>query len=328
MLILFLTLLFFLLALHAYREYWRLRTLPQMYHGEFAGELMKVGSTYIARRPAINGCSRSIIGFPGFLEDMRYFQDLYKDDDAELILVNNANYHCPFLKSGVSSDVIRLEWPENPYLIGTIEHDGFYLGLVLERLVSGREVRLHGHSRGGAVVLETGRQFPDLTRSKERPISTILEAPVLPQARLFGKSSEPLTHRILCYFMPIFFGRRRNISTERLLTLSLMRPTNALKAELLISIFSSTRSYATCVINAQSIVAWQRSMGLEAYDNFPLLTVVVGEQDTTLDNRSMLASAEQGLARNSGLRIIKTEHTNHFLSLEQPDTIRAIYSCD
>jgi hypothetical protein len=69
-------------------------------------------------------------------------------------------------------------------------------------------------------------------------------------------------------------------------------------------------------------------MGLEAYDNFPLLTVVVGEQDTTLDNRSMLASAELGLARNSGLRIIKTEHTNHFLSLEQPDTIRAIYSCD
>jgi len=33
-----LTLLFFLLALHAYREYWRLRTLPQMYHGEFDGE--------------------------------------------------------------------------------------------------------------------------------------------------------------------------------------------------------------------------------------------------------------------------------------------------
>ena len=40
MLTLFLTLLFFLLALHAYREYWRLRTLPQMYHGEFSGELM------------------------------------------------------------------------------------------------------------------------------------------------------------------------------------------------------------------------------------------------------------------------------------------------
>lgn len=324
MLTLFLTLLFFLLALHAYREYWRLRTLPQMYHGEFAGELMKVGSTYIARRPAINGCSRSIIGFPGFLEDMRYFQDLYKDDDAELILVNNANYHCPFLKPGVTSDVSRLEWPKNPYLTGTIEHDGFYLRLVLERLVTGREVRLHGHSRGGAVVLETGRQNPAVTLSKERRVSAILEAPVLPQARLFGKSSEPLTHRILCYFMPIFFGRRRNISTERLLTLSLMRPTNALKAELLRSIFSTTRSYATCVINTQSIVAWQRNMGLEVYDNFPLLTVVVGEQDTTLDNHSMLASAEQGQARNSGLRIIKTEHTNHFISLEQPEMIRAI----
>ena len=114
MLILFLTLLFFLLALHAYREYWRLRTLPQMYHGEFAGELMKVGSTYIARRPAINGCCRSIIGFPGFLEDMRYFQDLYKDDDAELILVNNANYHCPFLNEKGTENVAQLDGPKNP----------------------------------------------------------------------------------------------------------------------------------------------------------------------------------------------------------------------
>jgi len=327
MLILFLTLLLLLLALHAYREYWRLRTLPQIHRGEFTGELMKVGSTYIARRPANNGCSRSIICFPGFLEDMRYFQEVYKDDDAELILLNNANYHCPFLAEAerAAGDVIELDWPENPYLIGTIEHDGFYLGLALERLANCREVRMHGHSRGGAVVLETGRQSPELTRSKERQVSAVLEAPVLPQARAAGKNSGPLSHRINCYFLPMFFGLLRNISTERLLKMSIMRPTNALKTEILMSIFSTTRSYDTGVKNVQSIFTWQRTMGFEVYDNFPLMNVVIGESDTTLDGLSMLASAEQGQARNSGLSIIKTIGTNHFISLEQQDTIRAIH---
>jgi pimeloyl-ACP methyl ester carboxylesterase len=322
---LLLTLLALLLMLHTYREYWRLRNLPQTHHSKFTGELIQVGTTYIARRPANNSCSRSIICFPGFLEDMRYFQDLYKDNDAELILVNNANYHCPFLNEKETGNVAQLDWPKNPYKIGTIEYDGFYLGLVLERLAGGREVCLHGHSRGGAVVLETGRQYPELTSSNERAVSAILEAAVLPQALTAGNGSDPLPHRIACYFMPIFFGLLRNISTQRLLRLPMMRPTNTLKTELLMSIFSNTRSYATCVINVQSIVGWQRSIGFEVYDNFPSLSIVMGARDTTLDGTSMLASAEQGQARNNGLSIIRTIDTNHFISLEQPETIRAIH---
>jgi len=317
--------LFLLLALHAYREFWRLRKLPQVYYAEFAGELMRVGATYIARRPASSGCSRSIICFPGFQEDMRYFQDLYQAEDAELILVNNANYHCPFIKDGVVDNVIALDWPENPYLTGTIEHDGFYLGLVLERLVSGDEVCIHGHSRGGAVVLEAGRQYPELTGSKQRPVSALLEAPVLPQARTPGKTSEPLTHRILCYLLPIFFGLMRNITTERLLKMPMMRPTNPLKTDLCLSIFSVPCSYGTCVTNVQSIFTWQRTRDYDLYDNFPSITVVAGERDNVLEMPSMLASVEQGQGRNSDLSLIRTENTNHFISLEQPDTIRAIH---
>jgi hypothetical protein len=312
------------LMFHVYREYWRLRNLPQIHRSEFTGEIMKVGTTYIARRLAKNGCSRSIICFPGFLEDMRYFQDVYKDDDAELILVNNANYHCPFLKAGTVSHVVALDWPENPFPVGSIEHDGFYLGLALERLATGREVRMHGHSRGGAVVLEAGRQSPELTNTEQRPVNAVLEAPVLPQARTAGKASEPLQHRLMCYFLPIFFGLKRNISTEPLLKMSIMRPTNTLKTHICSSIFSVSCSYDICIKNVQSIVAWQHTMGFEVYDNFPLLTVVIGACDTTLDGVSMLASAEEGQARNSGLSILKTIDTNHFISLEQPDTIRAI----
>ena len=323
---LFLTLLFVLLALHGYREYWLRRKLPQLYTSEFSGELIKVGTTYIGLRPARKDSQRTIICFPGFLEDMRYFENLYAEEEAELILVNNANYHCPFLNEKETGNVGQLDWPKNPFKIGTIEYDGFYLGLVLERLAGGREVYLHGHSRGGAVVLETGRQYPELTNSKERPVNAILEAAVLPQARTVGNGSKPLTHRILCYFMPIFFGLSRNISTQRLLKLPMMRPTNPLKTELLKSIFVNSQRYATCVNNVQSIVSWQRTIGFEVYDNFPTLSIVMGARDTTLDGPSMLASAEQGQARNNGLSIIRTKGTNHFISLEQPDTILAIYS--
>lgn len=281
---------------------------------------MKVGATYIGRRPARKGSQRTIICFPGFLEDMRYFQNVYEDEDAELILVNNANYHCPFPVAAVT----ELEWPANPYAIGAIEHDAFYLGLVLERLASGREVCLHGHSRGGAVVLETGRQYPELMNCKERPVRAILEAPVLPQARTPGNASDPLPHRIYCYFLPVFFGLSRNISAERLLKMPMMHPTTPLKTRLCRSIFSVSRSYATCVANVKSIVNWQRAKGFELYRNFPSLTVVIGERDSSLDKRSMLASAKQGQNLNSGLSILRTEDTNHFISLEQPEIIRAI----
>ncbi|MFT7403691.1 alpha/beta hydrolase [Zhongshania sp.] len=313
--------LLLLLLLHGYREYWCRRDLPQIHKGEFDGALMKVGSTFIARRPAKNGSTRTLICFPGFLEDMRYFQDVYKDSDAELILLNNANYHCPFSMD----DITELDWPKNPYTLGTIEHDAFYMGNALERLASGHEICLHGHSRGGAVVLETGRQFPELTNSKTRLVRALLEAAVLPQARTVGNGSEPLPHKLQCYFIPIYFGLSRNISAEKLLKLPMMRPTTTLKTDLCLSVFSVSRSYATCVANVRSIFAWQRSTQFDVYENYKFLTVVLGERDTTLDLKSMKASALQGQQRNSGLSILQTEGTNHFVSLERPELIRAIH---
>ena len=105
----------------------------------------------------------------------------------------------------------------------------------------------------------------------------------------------------------------------------MMRPTNALKTHLCMSIFCVARNYATCVANVKSIVSWQRATGFELYRNFPSLIVVIGARDSSLNKRSMLASAKQGQNLNSGLSILQTEGTNHFISLEQPDTIRAIH---
>ena len=314
--------LILLLALHCYRQYWAKRNLPQIDTCEFTGQLKKVGNTYIGYRAASNGSQRTVICFPGFLEDVRYFQELYKDNDAELILVNNANYHCPFLGARDTDDIAELAWPENPYQLGTIEHDAFYLGLVLEHLASGSNIVLHGHSRGGAVVLETGRQYPALTHSKARSVSAILEAPVLPQARTAGQGSDAFPHGLACYFLPLLLGWLRNSSEERRIKRLMTGPVTPLKHQLLLSVPNNPRTYATCVTNLRSIVAWQRTTPIDAYNNFASLTVVMGAHDNVLNNCSMLASTENGQAVNKGVSLIKTERTNHFISLERPEVMQ------
>lgn len=309
-----------LLALHAYRTYWTRRELPGAQQRVFAGELFHVGASFIARRHARAGSRKTIVCFPGFLEDMRYFEALYEDTDSELILVNNANYHSPYDQSRL----VSLGWPVNPYAIGTIEHDGYLLSQVLEHLVSGDEVILHGHSRGGAVVLECGRQNPQLVSGGALQVSAILEAPVLPQARTVGRGSEPIPFRLICYFLPIVLGLGRNASVEKLLKQPMMQPCNDLKIDICRSIYTNPRSYSTCITNIKSIRNWQRAHDAQLYQSFDRVTVVVGAVDHVLDNRSMLLSAEAGRALNAGVTILQTQNTNHFPSLEQPHYLHTL----
>ncbi|MEM9255138.1 MAG: alpha/beta hydrolase [Pseudomonadota bacterium] len=301
-------------VLHLYRQSWTHRDLPQIYTGTFDGELMRVGETYIARRPGKAGSELSIICFPGFLEDMRYFQALYQDHPAELILVNNANYHQPFAALRANT----LHWPVNPYPLGTIEYDGFHLGLVVSELAAGQQVMLHGHSRGGAVVLEAGRQYPEVMLSAARKISAILEAPVLPRARVVGRGSKPITNHIARYLLPIVLGLSRNNGPEKMARQPMMRPTSELKEALLPSLYSTARNYSTCVANLRSIYEWQQDTEFKIYTYYRQITVVIGARDDVLDNTSMRASAEEGAEINPGVTILQTDNTNHFVSLEQP----------
>ena len=302
------------LALHLLREYWLRRNLPQVQTATFDGELYRVGQTYIARRPATTQSRKSIVCFPGFLEDMRYFQALYAGADCELVLVNNANYHCAY----PTDNARELDWPDNPHPPGSIEHDAFYLGLILRELVTGTEIILHGHSRGGAVVLETGHQYPDLVRGADRQVAAILEAPVLPGARTVGRGSEPIPFRLICYFMPLVLGLSRRLPPEKLLDQPMMRPSNDLKLAVCSAIYTNPRNYSTCIANVRSIRNWQRAQAYDRYANYERITVVIGERDDVLDNPSMLASAERGRALNDGVAILQTEGTNHFPSLEKP----------
>ena len=149
---------------------------------------------------------------PGFLEDMRYFVDLYRDRDCELILVNNANYHSPFdLRSAED-----LDWPANPHPVGTLAHDGFIVARAIERLATAPEAVLHGHSRGGAVVLEAARQGDASIATERRVAAALLEAPVLPQGRTAGPERGAAVQAITLYLMPLFLAASRNMPEKRL----------------------------------------------------------------------------------------------------------------
>ena len=163
------------LAIHLFRQYWCNRRLPQVHCMEFDGEFYQAGETSLAIKRPQSGATRTLICFPGFLEDTRYFLSLYERRGYELILINNANYYSPF----AMKDSQELPWDPNPHQPGCIEYDGFHVAQAVKQLATTDRIVIHGHSRGGAVVLDAGRQFPEIMKDETKQISALLEAAVL-----------------------------------------------------------------------------------------------------------------------------------------------------
>ena len=264
------------------------------------------------------GATRTFVCVPGFLEDARYFLELHEGTSDDLILIGNGSYHSPFQNGGVES----VEWDLNPHRVGTIAYDAFHVARAVERLANTKDVVLHGHSRGGAVVLDAARQYPQTMRPDDGRVAALLEAPVLPQGRQAGPQLGPVGRAIQRYILPLGMAALRNISKKRLEKFPMMRPTNAHKTEILRSLFQSTKDYDICVENVGDIVEWEENQGYSLFDNYERITVLVGERDDVLDNRTMVASAKRGALRNSGVKVVRTEKTNHFVTLETPEVVR------
>ena len=163
-----------------------------------------------------------LVCFPGFLEDIRYFIALYRDVPARIIVLNNGNYQNPFTDD---TAVTKPAWvASNPYPLGTIAHDAYCLNLVLENMTSKERVVLHGHSRGGSVVLEAGHQKPDRASNTE----ALLEAAVVPQGRLVNKG-ESLLQPVGFYLMPLILSLLRILPESMRLKSPMMWVTNAAK---------------------------------------------------------------------------------------------------
>lgn len=304
-------------AFHLLRQYWTNRALPQVHATTFDGQLYRTDATTIAVQRPEGRARRTLICMPGFLEDVRYFLSLYEGRGYELILVNNANYHSPF----TADEDQPLQWETNPHPVSSIAHDGFIVAQAVRHLATTDDVVLHGHSRGGAVVLDAARQFPDVMQAEGKKVSALLEAPVLPQSTPAGRPQGPVVQSLTRYLMPLFFAASRNISKARLEKLPMMNPTNGRKTGLLKTIFCNTKDYATAIANVVDISEWQRTQPHELYDNYRSITVLVGERDDVLSTKTMTASATEGRARNPGVRIVQTTQTNHFITLERPELV-------
>lgn len=300
------------LAVYIVRLYLVYSETPAIPKSQFSGDIYIAGDSMVAKRKMDGKPARSIICMPGFLETPQYFMELYKDVDAELILINNLNYHSPFILDKAK----QVDWSAaNEYAPGTIEHDAYFLGQVMTHLATTENVLVHGHSRGGAVVLDAGRQFPALMGS----VSALLEAPVLPQALVAGRPDPRLD--FLKYFgFPFLFTLMRLNPAGSLAKSPMMRPNNELKQKTLLHLYQAPKQYKTAVVNIRSITDWQRDTPISIFNNIKDVTVVVGARDSVLNLRSMISSAEQ--AQN--VRVVKTEKTNHFVSLETPELMQEL----
>ncbi len=295
---------------HALRSWLLHRPLAPVNHEHFAGTIYEVGESVVAYRPAQGAARQSVIAIHGFLEDFRYFTALYQDLSLELILVNNSGYHCP--------DREQMPQPApwgnvtNPHPIGTIEHDAFVFNLALQHLVSGTQVRAHGHSRGGAVILEAARQAPE----RFREVEVILEAPVLPG----GKGHPALELAFSApgrYLLPINFSLLRHVDTVRFGGF-MFTPLTPRKAELVRGLYFSPKTFDIVLKNLKSMQDWIETRDASLFGNIPQGTILIGARDLVLDRAAMLRIAKTA---PSGWQAIETQGTSHFVSLDQPSVV-------
>ena len=278
----------------------------------FEGSVYHAEHTDIIKKEATSESDTTVICFPGFLENQHYFLELYQDEDIEFIGINNANYYSGFVaKKTEALDSSN----KNPYEMSSIEHDAFVLCQVIEKLATRENIIVHGHSRGGAVILEAGRQRPDLTQS----IRAILEAPVLPKAKVSNRL-EMLVKFGGFYTFPLFLNAMRRLPTKRMITERSYYPLTERKKEILSKSSQLPKQYSTAISNMHDIRNWQLLSDYDLYGNFKEITVVLPEQDSVLCRKTMHTSARA----IDTVNIVETNDTNHFITLEKPEAMRAI----
>tara|TARA_R110001592_G_scaffold4275_14_gene24042 strand:+ start:37412 stop:38347 length:936 start_codon:yes stop_codon:yes gene_type:complete len=289
-----------------YLRRWLLRReIPQQHGASFEGELFTVGQATVARATSRQPPKVSVIVMPGFMENFLYFTEYYADPSIELILITSADYHVPALNLRATVPA----WSETPKSApGSIAYDAAVLNLALRHLVSTDNVRVHGHSRGGAVTLEAARQAPDLFEN----IEVILEAPVLPQ----GKPCTPLPP-IARWFVPFYLPmwQQQPISSRN-------RPLwgpldNQRKRELIMGLPFNPRHCSTMLVNLKDMAHWMDHNDSDIYRHVKRGAILIPGKDRILRTDAMRSSAHQA----ESLQMIEIEGGSHFVITDNPDSI-------
>ena len=295
------------------RRYQMYREQPQQNSEPFDGEVYRVGEAHVSVRRSEKAPAYTVIAMHGFLEDHRYFMDLYSDPACELILLTSADYHPPVAGLAPTSPA----WARPPsHPVATIAYDADVLNQALEHLPTTDRIRLHGHSRGGAVVITAANQRQELHCDSERQIETVLEAPVLPQAephRALKRSFNPVARWLLPFTMPLI--KRIPFDTY---ARKVFGKVSGRKRELLSQMFFNPKRYATLLTNAADINDWMAGTGLYEYRACAPGYILVGEDERILHRASMLVSAQEA---GEHLKVVEMPGTTHFITQDRPEDI-------
>ncbi len=296
-------------AIHARKL---LRPIDPAYTEMFSGRVYSIGKGAASVRNHSAPAENTVIGVHGFLENHCYFTQTYQAPDTELILLTCSNYHIPV--SGPT--VEEASWQKQiKYLEATIEYDASVLNQAIENLPSTKKIRVHGHSRGGAVIMEAMQQRPDLFED----VDVVLEAPVLPQGKLHPLVSallDPVSHGMWPWVIRLI-----NSAPSTAYGQTFFGKLNPRKKALLDKLFAATRDHLTIVRNIENIIAWMEKTGPEAYKHLRHGTILIPKIDRILDREAMLKSAEHS---SNAIRIIETDATSHFVTLDSQEWVPSL----
>jgi hypothetical protein len=288
-------------AIHARKL---IKPIEQTYTEMFSGKVYTVGKGAVSIRNHSGKAEQTVIGVHGFLENHCYFTHSYQESSTELILLTCSNYHIPV--SGIIPEPATWEIPIK-FLEGTVEYDASILNQALQNLPSTNNIRIHGHSRGCAVILEAARQRPELFDRVE----VILEAPALPQGK-----THPLVSALLDtvnHGMWPWVIRLINSTPSSSYGQTFFGKMNPRKKQLLNKLFTSTKDHLTIVRNIENLFAWMDKTDYSIYRNIRHGSFLIPKVDRILDRNLMLKSAQHS---PNYVRIIETGALSHFITLD------------
>ncbi len=281
------------------------RPIPRRVQEHFDGEIFAAGEASVGVRAASGEARAVVICMHGFLEDMRYFGALYQDPTLTYLSINSGGYHLPDGEQPRRD----ADWvTDNPYTVGTIAYDAWVLNEALAHWRGQGPVRVHGHSRGGAVVVEAARQQPEAFAEVE----VILEAPVLPGGAVAAALGTGATTPGE-FLLPFSLAAARRVPVTQAAPW-LFRPLSPRKRELLDPMLFTPRTDRITLVNVMNLRDWMRMTPPAALEALPQGCVLIPQADRILDRQAMLTAAQ----RAPGLRVVETAGTSHFISLDVP----------
>lgn len=286
-------------------QYWlQVRPVPSPPQITMAVDIYPVGDGWILHR-RVSEPRATVVVMHGLLENPLYFTRYYDDPELELIMIGATGYQLPV----TSPDRPEAPWDLPPTgTPGTIAADAQLLNLALEHLPGTRNTRVHGHSRGGAVILQAASERPDLFSQVE----VILEAPVLPQGQPYRPSSA--ISRLLLPSLHLLWQRRPDMLLEQPIWGPLDDPD---KRELIRAMPFNPRSSALLLTNVRDLLGWMDSTSTEIYRHVQRGAILVPGRDRVLNSAAMLDSAHQA----ENLQIVEVPEGSHFVLLDNPESI-------